>query len=67
MQVIGTVRKVIAEKGFGFLADDRGVDYFFHRSACRGGDFDRIRVGDRVSFTQSSGPKGRRAEDIRTS
>lgn len=28
----GTVKKVVPERGFGFITADDGKDYFFHRS-----------------------------------
>ena len=28
----GVIRRVVGEKGFGFIRTDSGLDYFFHRS-----------------------------------
>jgi len=58
----GTVVRLIAEKGFGFLAGPDGTEYFFHRSAAR--EFDRLNAGDVVTFLPSEGPKGPRAEQV---
>ena len=61
----GKVKKVVADRGFGFIAADDGREYFFHHSAIRGGSFDTLRGGESVEFETSQGPKGPRAENIR--
>jgi CspA family cold shock protein len=59
----GTVRRVVRDKGFGFVAATDGSEYFFHQSACV--DFDSIREGQSVTFQTGQGPKGPRAENVR--
>jgi CspA family cold shock protein len=61
----GTIKRLVTEKGFGFIAAESGVEYFFHRSACSNGTFDQLREGQSVSFGVGQGPKGPRAEDVR--
>ncbi len=60
----GTIKRLMSDKGFGFIAADDGSEYFFHRSACTETDFDGIREGQAVAFSQGQGPKGPRAENI---
>ena len=60
--VNGTVKRLVFEKGFGFVADDRGQEYFFHQSACP--SFATLREGQAVSFEPGQGPKGPRAENV---
>lgn len=60
----GTIKKVIADKGFGFIDGERG-DLFFHHSSLEGASIDSLQVGQAVTYTEGSGPKGRRAENIR--
>jgi len=62
----GTVKKVVAERGFGFITgDDDERDYFFHRSAVAASlDFDRIAGGEKVRFEIEQDPKGPRARNI---
>ncbi|MGE5235390.1 MAG: cold-shock protein [Acidobacteriota bacterium] len=63
----GTVKKVISERGFGFIAAPDGKEYFFHRSGLSGSvDFDRLVGGESVTFEVETGPKGIRAVDVRT-
>jgi CspA family cold shock protein len=58
----GTVKRIVFEKGFGFVADANGREYFFHQSACA--DFQSLREGQQVTFEAGQGPKGPRAERV---
>ena len=60
----GTIKKVIADKGFGFIEGDRG-DLFFHHSAVEGGTIKTLQIGQRVDYEEGRGPKGPRAEKVR--
>ncbi len=59
----GTIKKLITEKGFGFIEGERG-ELFFHHSAVDGTTFEELREGQTVEFTEGSGPKGPRAENV---
>ena len=61
----GTVKKVIADRGFGFIAAEDGKEYFFHRSGVQASlDFDRLVGGERVTFEVETSPKGPRAVQV---
>jgi cold shock protein len=60
----GTIKKVIADKGFGFIEGERG-DLFFHHSAVEGGSIESLQIGQRVSYEEGRGPKGPRAENVK--
>jgi cold shock protein len=62
----GTIKRLVSEKGFGFIAAGDGAEYFFHQSACSGTPFDSLREGQAVTFERGQGPKGPRAENVRT-
>jgi cold shock protein len=62
----GTIKRLVSDKGFGFVAAQDGTEYFFHQSACVDARFDELRVGQSVTFDRGQGPKGPRAENIRT-
>jgi CspA family cold shock protein len=64
MATNGTIKRLLNEKGFGFIATAEGIEYFFHQSACAGMTFDELREGQTVSFTIGQGPKGPRAENV---
>ena len=61
----GTIKRMVSEKGFGFILAEDGAEYFFHQSACSGTPFDSMREGQRVTFDRGQGPKGPRAENVR--
>lgn len=60
----GVIKRLVTDKGFGFIAD-QGAEYFFHRSSVKNAEFESLREGDRVSFEPRDGAKGPRAEDVR--
>jgi CspA family cold shock protein len=62
----GTIKKVIADRGFGFISAEDGKEYFFHRSSLQASlDFDRLSGGERVDFEIEASPKGPRATAVR--
>jgi cold shock protein len=63
-RVTGTVKRLLPDKGFGFVAGPDGTEYFFHRSAAPG--FQLLHEGAIVSFVPTDGPKGPRAEQVET-
>lgn len=60
----GTIKKLVTDKGFGFIAGERG-DIFFHYSAIEGARIEELREGQRVEYTEGSGPKGPRADNVK--
>jgi CspA family cold shock protein len=61
----GTIKRLVSDKGFGFVAAQDGSEYFFHQSACAETRFDDLREGQAVTFEKGQGPKGPRAESVR--
>lgn len=62
----GTIKKVVADRGFGFITADDSKDYFFHRNALDSSiDFDRLNGGEKVEFEIEQSPKGPRANRVR--
>ena len=59
----GTIKKLVAEKGFGFIKGQQG-ELFFHQSAVSGVAFEDLHEGQRVTYTEGRGPKGPRAETV---
>lgn len=61
----GTVKKIVSDRGFGFITADDGKDYFFHRDGLdRALDFDRLVGGEKVSFEIEASPRGPRASKV---
>ena len=63
----GTIKRLVSDKGLGFILADDGNEYFFHNSACVGTRFDDLREGQTVTFDRGQGPKGPRAESVKVS
>lgn len=65
--MIGNVKKVVADRGFGFIAAEDGAEYFFHRSGLDNSlSFENLIVGEQVSFdVDRGGDKGPRARGVR--
>jgi cold shock protein len=62
----GTIKKVVADRGFGFITAEDAKEYFFHRGALDASlDFDRLNGGERVEFEVEASPKGPRASQVR--
>ena len=60
----GTIKKVVSDRGFGFISGDDGTEYFFHRSGTTA-DFDGLRGGEQVTFEIERSPKGPRAASVK--
>lgn len=60
----GTIKKLLADKGFGFIEGERG-DLFFHHSSVQGATIETLQVGQTVTYEEGRGPKGPRAENVR--
>jgi CspA family cold shock protein len=65
MSIIGKIKRLVGDKGFGFIAADDGTEYFFHQSACSGMSFDELREGQDVTFDVGHGAKGPRGENVK--
>src|SRR5712691_11175855 len=62
----GTVKKIVSDRGFGFIAADDGKEYFFHQSGVDTSlNFDSLRGGEAVSFDIEQSQKGPRANHVR--
>jgi CspA family cold shock protein len=62
----GTVKRLISDRGFGFIAGEDGKEYFFHRDAVEEPlTFERLEAGETVEFDVTSSPKGPRAARVR--
>ncbi len=61
----GTVKWFNDAKGFGFITPDGGgEDLFAHFSAINMQGFKSLKEGQKVSFDEAQGPKGKQAVNI---
>lgn len=61
---LATVKALVPAQDHGFLDADDGREIYFHRNSVPNGDFDKLSVGDRVSFHESLGDKGPQASTV---
>jgi cold shock protein len=57
----GTIKKLVQDKGFGFIQTADGSDVFFHHSSVADQQFDNLTEGQKVEYSveQSSSAKGK--------
>jgi cold shock protein len=65
--MFGTIKKIVRDKGFGFVVPDDGSDdVFFHRSKLAPKVvFEDLREGDEVEFQVTKGEKGPQANNLK--
>ncbi len=61
----GRIKKMVRDRGFGFIRGDDGKEVFFHRSGLNAADYDGLSEGDSVEYVVQEGPRGARAENVR--
>jgi CspA family cold shock protein len=61
--MVGTLKRVVRARGFGFVVTPAGQDYFLHYSEVKTPPFDSLNEGDRIRFRPERTPKGLRAVD----
>jgi CspA family cold shock protein len=64
----GTIKKLVNDKGFGFIQTGGGDDIFFHHSTVQNNQFAQLREGQQVEYTVEQGQaprgKGQRAASV---
>lgn len=63
----GVIKKLVADRGFGFITADRG-DVFFHHSTVVDGQFDELKEGQKVEYVldeANRGDRGPRASSVK--
>jgi CspA family cold shock protein len=53
----GKIKKIVSDRGFGFIEGERG-DLFFHHSEVKGVTFEELREGQTVEYEVGQGKKG---------
>lgn len=58
---VGKIKKLVQDKGFGFIQTGGGEDVFFHHSTVANQGFDDLAEGQQVEYTVEQGqpPKGK--------
>jgi CspA family cold shock protein len=60
----GKIKKIVADRGFGFIEADRG-DLFFHHSEVQGTSFEELQEGQMVDYEIGQGRKGPCATSVK--
>ncbi len=55
----GTIKRLVSDRGFGFIQTAEGTDLFFHHSELQGAQFAALRAGQEVEFEMGKGRDGR--------
>ena len=63
----GTIKRIVREKGYGFIRSSDGQEVFFHRNDLQQMDFDSLKEGTSVEFEVEQSAKGARATNVRPS
>jgi CspA family cold shock protein len=50
----GTIKKLVSDRGFGFIQEEGGTEIFFHRSQVSNNAFDSLREGQPVSYEKGT-------------
>lgn len=61
----GTIKR-LTDRGFGFIAVEGSKDLFFHMSSLLDARWEELTEAQPVEFDIGDGPKGPRAENVRT-
>jgi CspA family cold shock protein len=65
----GKIKKIVHDKGFGFIQPQSGGDVFFHHTSVADGSFESMSEGQQVEFDVEQGGgkggKGPRATSVR--
>jgi CspA family cold shock protein len=55
----GTIKRLILDRGFGFIQTAKDEDLFFHRNELQDVQFTDLREGQEVEFEMGQGRDGR--------
>ena len=61
----GKIKKLVRDRGFGFISDTDGSEVFFHQSSLVEAKFDSLNEDQKVEFDVEKSDKGPRAVNVR--
>lgn len=62
----GVIKKLISDKGFGFISvEGQEKDIFFHSNSLVGVQFADLKEGAKVTFDVEDSPKGKNAVNVK--
>jgi CspA family cold shock protein len=63
----GKIKKLVRDRGFGFIDDTDGREVFFHQTSLVDIEFDALKGDEEVEFEVETSPKGPRAINVKIS
>ena len=61
----GKIKKLVRDRGFGFISDNDGREVFFHQSSLSDVSFDALKEDENVEFEVQKSDKGPCAVNVR--
>ena len=61
----GKIKRLVSDRGFGFIEGEQGDDLFFHHSEVNGATIEELREGQVVEYEVGQGRKGPCATSVR--
>ena len=54
----GKIKRIVSDRGFGFVEGEQGSDLFFHHSELKGVSIESLHEGQLVQYEVGRGSKG---------
>jgi CspA family cold shock protein len=61
----GTIRRLIVDRGYGFIKTEEDQDLFFHRNDLQGVAYESLQEGQEVEFEVTRTAKGLNAANVK--
>jgi CspA family cold shock protein len=61
----GKIKRLMRDRGFGFISAMDGREVFFHRSELQDAEFEDLKEGDNLEFEVTQGKKGPQAVNVK--
>ncbi len=61
----GKIKRLVSDRGFGFIESEQGDDLFFHHSEVNGASIEELREGQVVEYEVGQGRKGPCATNVK--
>ena len=61
----GKIKRLMRERGFGFITAEDGREIFFHQSELQNTSFSDLQEEDQLEFDVVKGDKGPKAENVK--
>lgn len=61
----GKIKRLMRERGFGFIDAEDGREIFFHQSELQNASFGDLQEEDQLEFDVVKGDKGPKAENVK--